>query len=108
MTTPASMTDTVSVSRCSRTPVNGVVAGTWAQVFASVRCRVELLKSYQKDSMIGRIDGAQYRMTWISGEAVHNGDRVVWDGDTYLVEDVGKDKAIAWRAQQICILREVK
>lgn len=97
----------VDVERAERATVDGKLTTAWTSVETGLRCLVSTLKSYQKDSMLGRLDGAHYRMTWMSGD-VKNGDRVTWDDRTWIVRDLSKDNASPWFSYYTAVLVETK
>lgn len=105
---PASLVHTCSVERCERIPTAlNAMNATWETVVESMRCLMAPLKGYQKDSMMGRINGAQYRMTWLT-EDVRNGDRVLWDDRTWLVQDRSKDSTSPWCQYYSAVLVETR
>lgn len=104
---PAMLRHTVDTERCERQVSDGRMNTTWEPVETGLRCLVATLKSYQKDSMIGRLEGAHYRMTWIHGD-VKNGDRVHWDDRLWIVRDLAKDSASPWFSYYSAVLVETK
>ena len=96
---------TVQVSRATRELTGGRIRDAWETVHAALRCRVEPVSTKEKETIIGRLAGARAKMTW-GTEAVKEGDRVTYNGKTYIVRECLDDTGRATLRYHTCILDE--
>ena len=54
---------------------------------------VEGLSSKAKATIFGHIPGAMYRISWGAGTDIEEGDREVYNGETYTVREVLDDSS---------------
>lgn len=69
--------------------------GTETVLHAAMPCLVEALAGRQRESILGRIEHARWRITWGS-QALEAGDLVEWSGTWYVLADVVRDTARPW------------
>lgn len=94
---------TVGVSRHSEAVVDRKRVMAWSTVIASAAVLIEALPSRQKPSILGRMAGAAYTMTW-GLDDIREGDRVAWNGQTFTVKEITRDTTRPTGPYQTCIL----
>ena len=90
---PARYIHSVTGTRRPVTQSGGVTTKAWAATNsgAAMSVLVEGLSTRAKESLVGVVPLAQYRMTWDAGTDILEGDRVVYSSETYVVREVLDD-----------------
>lgn len=83
----------VTGERAALTATAGKRDRTWAATNsgAAIPVLIEALSSRTKESLIGFIPEARYRMTWQAGSDVQEGDRITYGGRDYMLTEVIDD-----------------
>ena len=69
---------------------DGTFTSALATNLSSVACLVEPLSTRSRESIIGRIPSARYRLTWGTDD-IQNGDTVIWNGSQYIIGEIIND-----------------
>lgn len=77
----------VQVYRTTESTVDRKTVKTTAQVYASLPCLVESLPERDKETVLGRLPLARYRITWSNG-TLKNDDMVKFDGSWYRAREI--------------------
>lgn len=104
---PALFIHSASVVRQVGAVVSGSRQESWQEIMDDLPCRIEPLTGRDKESILGRIGTLVYRMSW-GMDDVRDGDRIQWDGKTFIVQEVLKDTGRASLRYQTCLLKEAK
>lgn len=102
------MTQTVSVSRITLSVSETLQIAKPAPtvVKASMGCLIEPLAGSAKDTVLGRIPDAKYRLTCRWNEDIEDGDLVTWNSARYIVAEPLRDNIRTTNRYITCILRE--
>ena len=73
---------------------------TRATVSTSFPCLVEPLPEREKESILGRISSARYRISWMSGD-LRQEDLVKFDGSWYRVREASKATGVGSRCMRV-------
>ena len=84
---PDTYIHSVDVKRATTPTPSG---GGLTTVFFAVSCLIEPIATRTRDSFIGRIAAARFHMTWGS-EAIIPGDTIVFNGASYVIQEVIAD-----------------
>ena len=90
---PSRCIHTVTGERRPVTQSGGVTTKAWAATNSgsSMSVLVEGLSSKAKITIFGHIPMAQYRISWMSGTDIQEGDRVTYESEKYTVTEVVDD-----------------
>ena len=104
---PALYIHSAAVSRQVGTVLSGSRQESWQVVIAALSCRIEPLTGRDRESILGRIGSLVYRMSW-GTEDVRDGDRVAWEGKTFITREVLDDTGRPSLRYRTALLVEAK
>lgn len=90
----------VVAKRQTQTVTNGLPVTSVTTIVSSLRCLVEGLEGAARDSLMGRVDGARYTISWPpaqvqNGAAItytgRDGDLIDYNGRQYYLRDILDD-----------------
>jgi len=90
----------VKVERITTSKVDRQTVETRTVVATSFPCLVEPIAERDKESVLGRISSARYRITWQSGDLLQ-GDLVKFDGSWYRVREAARHTGLGSRLVRV-------
>ena len=83
------MNQTVAVARLVATPNANkqIVMPTLSTIYATMKCSIEPLKTFEKQTIMGRLPNARYRLTCSGEKTIKDGDQVTWDSIVYTLNE---------------------
>ena len=91
---------TVRVDRSGLTHDGLKPRETRQTVYDALPCLIESLSTREIESLLGRLEGARYRMSW-KGATLEDGDRVLFNGDWHTLRERHMATGVGSRAVQM-------
>ena len=104
---PALFIHAAAVSRQVGSVQSGTRQESWQVVIDPLACRIEPLTGRDRESILGRIGQLVYRMSW-GTEDVRDGDRIAWNGRTFVTREILDDTGRATLRYRTCLVVEAK
>lgn len=91
----------VRVERPTLTTVDLKTQESRVLISSAMRCLVEELQGREKETIIGLIPGARYKLSWPLGEDVREHDIVKFEGSWFRIRNAAKSTGLGSRRVRI-------